>query len=205
MINHKEPLAEGHATAAHELNASMGPSGRGIALALVVLGVFIVTLSTGLVLRLWHYTVPMPPFANSIVMRSLHAHFAAAIILVVPMSVFRAVLFRKETGERAVRIVEAAAFVALAIALSIPTPLLPWEQIAGWALSLWPAPDTPSVHSMHYSARELLTAGRALEETLHRRFWVVHGMTFPLALIGVVAAFIHRRRRVMNELHGPTC
>lgn len=201
MINHKESSAEGHATAEHAPSASTTPSGRGLALALVVLGVFLMTSITGLALWFWPNTLTIP-ISIGIIMRSLHGHFAAAIILVVPLAILRAVLFRKESGERAVRIVEAAAFVALVIALSVPTSLLPREQIGGWALSLWPLPETPPP-SEPYSARELLTAGK-LNESVRRMFFVVHGVMVPLALIGVGAAFVHRRRRAMNERHGST-
>lgn len=200
MINHQESSAEGHATADHAPSASTAPPGRGLALALVVLGVFLVASITGLALWLWPHTLSIPIFIG-IIARRLHGQFAAATLLVVPLTILRAVLFRKESGERAVRIVEAGASVALVIALLIPASLLPWDQIAGWALSLWPPPETPPP-SEPYSARELLSAGKAIHEMARRRFLVIHCMVVPLALIGVGAAFIHRRRSVINERHG---
>lgn len=170
-------------------------------MAIVALGVLLVASITGLALWFWPHIVA--PISLRMIMRRLHGQFAAATLLVVPLTILRAVLFRTESGERAVRVVEAAAFVALVLALLIPASLLPWDQIGGWTLSLWPLPERP-VPSEPYSARELLTAGDLLLGGVRRRFYVLHGMMVPLALIGVGAAFIRRRRRMMNERQGPT-
>jgi hypothetical protein len=168
-------------------------------LALVVLGVFLVASTTGVALWFWPHKIA--PIFMGIVMRRFHGQFAAAILLVVPLTILRAVLVWKGSGERVVRIVEAAAFVVLVLALLVPASLWPWDHIGGWTLSLWPLPETPPP-SEPYSARELLTSGDLLAGA-RRVFYVLHGVVVPLTLIGVGAAFVHRRRRVMDERHGP--
>lgn len=205
MTDHEESSVEAHATADHADSASTASPGRSLASALVLLGVFLVTSITGLGLEfLGHIEFDMASYLEwviptGMILLSFHWRFAAVITLVAPMAILRAVLLRKESGKRAVPIVEAAMIVALAIALSVPPYLLPWKPIGGWVLSLLPEPALPSVDSMPYSAESLLTVGPFLSETTRRRIWVLHGITVPLALIGVGAAFVHRRRRVMKE------
>jgi hypothetical protein len=118
--------------------------------------------------------------------------------LVFPMAIIRAVLLWKESSKYAIRIVEVAAFVALAIALWDPTSLLPWRQLPVGALikdvqSLWHAPDTPPVPSEPYNARELLTAGTLIAKEVRMKFWFFHAVIAPLALIGVGAVPMSRK------------
>jgi hypothetical protein len=182
-------------------------------LAVAVLGVFLMASITGLVLDLVPWTATWPPSDSSVVISMLlvrlHGHFAAAMILVFPMVIVRAVLLRRGSSKYAVLIMEVAAFVALAIALWDPTSLLPWREIPlSPVLSLFSAPDPPPVlHSPfcglveceRIDTRELLTAGRHLYKALRMRFWFFHAVLVPLALIAVGAVFINWRRSAINE------
>lgn len=196
--------AEGQATADHAESASTASSGRGLTLALVLLGVLLVISITGLGLELLaqldfeperylEFDIP----AGMILLR-LHGSVATAIVFAAPMAVLRAVLLRKGSSERAVRIAEATAFVALVIGFSVPNSVWLWDQVAGWAHSIRDALDPPPEPSMPISARDLLTAGQFISQAALFKFWVLHSVLVPLALIGVGAAFIRRRRSVMK-------
>jgi hypothetical protein len=198
MTDPNEPSPDGHTIADHESSASTAPSGVSLALAPVVLGVFLMTLITGLGLWFLLYSVTGRPYAplpeTCMILIRVHGRFAAAMILAVPMAILRAVLLWKESSKYAIRIVEVAALVALAIGLWDPTSLLTWRELADGVLSLWPGADMlPPPFAPSYDARDIL-AGRYFEKASRMQLGFFHAVIAPLALIGVGAVFIHRRR-----------
>jgi hypothetical protein len=211
MTDPIESSTEGDTPAGHASSASTSRSGEGLALALVVLVVFLVTSITGLALEFLSYLYTWPPsdivVAAFMIVIRLHGHFAAATILVVPMAILRAVLVWKKSSKHAVRIVEVAAFVAVAIALWDPMSRLPLRELAGGMLShLYPPPlmrAEPWMSSEPYDARKLLTAGSLISESSRRIFYFFHAVLAPLLLIGTGAVFILWRRSAIKKRRDP--
>ncbi len=175
------------------------------ALAWAVLGLFVAECLTGIAFYLLR-PVAAAPFADlaqpryvsvAKVMGHFHGLFALAFLFAAPFAVVRAVLWKRRPGGRAARTAAGVAFVALALALAVPTSFTPWdtvfEHVADW-LHIYQGP-APRPFDVRYDARELLSAGRAMESSIHWRLYLIHGMAAPLALICLLSVGAHKLRK----------
>src|SRR5260370_5590876 len=78
--------------------------------------------------------------------------------------------------------------------LSFTGYLLPWDQIAIWAITVGTnlAPYTPILGNAAYS---VIVGGSAVTQTTLVRFYVVHGILFPLVLAFLTAVHFLRIRK----------
>ncbi len=127
-------------------------------------------------------------------LRNLHrwsAHVMVALVFLHMVRVFFAGAYRPP---REFNWVLGVVLFVLTILLSYTGYLLPWDQLALWAVTVGTnmAKATPIVGD---EVRFLLLGGNEVGENALIRFYVLHCVVLPLAIFGVIALHIWRVRK----------
>jgi quinol-cytochrome oxidoreductase complex cytochrome b subunit len=125
--------------------------------------------------------------------RAVHrvsAHLMVAAVFLHLVRVFLTGAYKNGTGQgqkREWNWVMGVAMLLLTLFLSFTGYLLPWDQLAYWAVTVG-TNIASSVPLVGPTARELLIGGREIEQATLIRFYVLHVLFLPM-LIGVLFAY----------------
>ena len=125
--------------------------------------------------------------------RAVHrvsAHLMVAAVFLHLVRVFLTGAYKNGTGQgqkREWNWVMGVAMLLLTLFLSFTGYLLPWDQLAYWAVTVG-TNIASSVPLVGPAARELLIGGREIEQATLIRFYVLHVLFLPM-LIGVLFAY----------------
>ncbi|MFQ5766537.1 MAG: cytochrome b N-terminal domain-containing protein [Acidobacteriota bacterium] len=170
----------------------------------MALTLFGVLTATGLLLMLYYH--PSVPgayqdmkelrfvVANGVFLRNMHRWAAHAMVAVVFLHMFRVFFHKAYLPPREFNWVVGVVLLLLTLILSYTGYLLPWDQLAFWAVSV----GTNMVRSMPFMGariRFLLLGGNVVGANALLRFYVLHCVLLPLALTGGVALHIWRVRK----------
>ena len=164
--------------------------GYTLGLGLVSAILFMVLTVTGLALML--YYVPHPPEAYGsmkdlqfvvtfgVVLRNLHRWSAHAMVFVVILHLCRVFWTGSYKAPRQFNWVVGVGLLLLTLALSFTGYLLPWDQLAFWAITVGTniAAYAPVVGSR---LKFLLLGGHVIGPTTLLRFYVLHCIFIPIA------------------------
>jgi len=173
-------------------------------LGAIALILFAVLVGTGLLLMLYyHPSVPQAYFdmkelqfvvGNGVFLRNLHRWAAHAMVLIVFLHLLRVFFHRAFRPPREFNWVVGVVLLLLTLLLSYTGYLLPWDQLAFWGVSV----GTNMVRAMPVlgaKVRFLLLGGNIVGENALLRFYVLHCVLLPLALIVGVAVHLWRVRK----------
>jgi len=174
------------------------------ALGLISGILFLVLSVTGLALML--YYVPYPPEAYrsmkdlqfvvtfGIVLRNMHRWSAHAMVGVVFLHMCRVFWTGSYKAPREFNWVVGVLLLLLTIALSFTGYLLPWDQLAYWAITVGTniAAYAPMVGDQ---VKSLLLGGHMIGPMTLLRFYVLHCVILPLAMLLLISLHVWRVRK----------
>ena len=174
------------------------------ALGLIASILFVVLSITGLALML--YYVPHPPDAYrsmkdlqfvvtfGIVLRNMHRWSAHAMVAVVFLHMCRVFWTGSYKSPREFNWVVGVLLLLLTLALSFTGYLLPWDQLAFWAITVGTniAAYAPIVGDR---VKFLLLSGHVIGPMTLLRFYVLHCVILPLAMVMLISLHIWRVRK----------
>ncbi len=165
---------------------------------------FLILTGTGLLLMLYyHPSVPQAyhdmkelefVVGNGVFLRNMHRWAAHGMVLVVFLHMLRVFYHKAYLPPREFNWVVGVVLLILTLGLSYTGYLLPWDQLAFWAVSV----GTNMVDAMPYlgaKTKFLLLGGNVVGENALLRFYVLHCVLLPLALAGGVAIHMWRVRK----------
>jgi quinol-cytochrome oxidoreductase complex cytochrome b subunit len=132
--------------------------------------------------------------AMGVFLRNLHrwaAHTMVALVFLHMVRVFFAGAYRPP---REFNWVIGVLLLVVTLLLSFTGYLLPWDQLAYWAITVG-ANMARSVPLAGDEVSFLLLGGDAIGESTLIRFYVLHCIALPLAMIGLLAVHIWRVRK----------
>jgi quinol-cytochrome oxidoreductase complex cytochrome b subunit len=174
------------------------------ALGLVSAILFLVLSVTGLALML--YYVPHPPEAYGsmkdlqfvvtfgIVLRNMHRWSAHGMVVVVFLHMCRVFWTGSYKPPREFNWVVGVLLLLLTLALSFTGYLLPWDQLAYWAITVGTniAAYAPIVGDQ---VKFLLLGGHVIGSMTLLRFYVLHCVILPLATVMLISLHVWRVRK----------
>jgi len=174
------------------------------ALGLIAATLFFVLSVTGLALML--YYVPHPPEAYrsmkdlqfvvtfGIILRNMHRWSAHAMVAVVFLHMCRVFWTGSYKAPREFNWVIGVLLFLLTLALSFTGYLLPWDQLAYWAITVGTniAAYAPLVGDR---VKYLLLGGHVIGPMTLLRFYVLHCVMLPLAMLALVSIHVWRVRK----------
>jgi quinol-cytochrome oxidoreductase complex cytochrome b subunit len=174
------------------------------ALGLISAIMFFVLVVTGLALML--YYVPHPPEAYGsmkdlqfvvtfgIVLRNMHRWAAHAMVVVVFLHMCRVFWTGSYKRPREFNWVVGVLLLLLTLGLSFTGYLLPWDQLAYWAITVGAniAAYAPIVGDQ---IKFLLLGGHVIGPTTLLRFYVLHCVILPLATVLLISLHVWRVRK----------
>jgi cytochrome b-561 len=174
------------------------------ALGLIAGILFIVLSATGLALML--YYVPFPPEAYrsmkdlqfvvtfGIVLRNMHRWSAHAMVLVVFLHMCRVFWTGSYKPPREFNWIVGVLLLLLTLGLSFTGYLLPWDQLAFWAITVGTniAAYAPVVGDQ---VKFLLLGGHVIGPMTLLRFYVLHCVILPLAMLMFISLHVWRVRK----------
>lgn len=174
--------------------------------ALGVLSLVLAGLLTLTGVYLMFYYVPHPDAAwrsmkdlafvvpFGLVTRNLHRWGAHAMVAGVTLHMIRVFLAGGYKPPREANWVAGVSLWVLTLALSFTGYLLPWDQLAFWAVTVG-ANMAGAIPVLGDGARQLMLGDTAVGETGLLRFYVLHCVLLPLLLFGIVGFHLFRVRK----------
>jgi quinol-cytochrome oxidoreductase complex cytochrome b subunit len=126
--------------------------------------------------------------------RDLHRWGAHAMVAIVTVHMARVFLSGGYKPPREANWVAGVLLWVSTLALSFTGYLLPWDQLAFWAVTVG-ANMVGSVPAVGGYFRELLLGDRVVGEAALLRFYVLHCVVLPLVVAGFVSFHLYRVRR----------
>jgi quinol-cytochrome oxidoreductase complex cytochrome b subunit len=174
------------------------------ALGLIAVVLFLVLSVTGLALML--YYVPYPPESYrsmkdlqfvvtfGVVLRNMHRWSAHAMVTVVFLHLCRVFWTGSYKAPREFNWVVGVMLLVLTLALSFTGYLLPWDQLAYWAITVGTniAAYAPVVGDQ---VKYLMLGGHVIGPMTLLRFYVLHCVMLPLAMLLLISLHIWRVRK----------
>ena len=163
--------------------------------ALTVTGIYLMVWFRPTVPDAYHdiedlmYAVPAGAF-----MRNLHRWAAHGMVATVLLHMVRVFVARVYRPPREFNWVVGVALLLLTLALSYTGYLLPWDQLALWAVSVG-TKMAASVPLVGEFLRRLLLGGDEVGGAAVLRFYVLHCIVLPLATVGLMALHFWRVRK----------
>jgi cytochrome b-561 len=133
-------------------------------------------------------------------MRSVHrfaAHFMVAAVFLHLVRVFLTGAYKNGIGQgqkREINWVLGVAMLLLTLFLSFTGYLLPWDQLAYWAVTVG-TNIASSIPFIGPTVRELLLGGRTIDQPTLIRFYVLHVIVLPGGLLALLAYHMWRVRK----------
>lgn len=140
-----------------------------------------------------------------VVTRNLHRWGAHAMVAIVLLHMGRVFLTGGYKAPREANWVAGVALGLLTLALSFTGYLLPWDQLAYWAVTVG-SKMVESVPIVGQSTALYLLGDHSVGEAALLRFYVLHCVVLPLAVAGLVAFHVYRVRRdggLVTSEHAP--
>lgn len=165
---------------------------------------FVILTVTGILLMLYyHPSVPQAyrdmkdlefVVSSGLFLRNLHRWSAHGMVIAVFLHMLRVFYAGSYQPPREFNWVIGVVLLVLTLLLSYTGYLLPWDQLAYWAVTVGTnmARATPL---MGEKFRFLLLGGNIISENALVRFYVLHCVILPLFMIGLVALHFWRIRK----------
>ena len=171
--------------------------------------------ATGVYLMFYYYPHPdvawrsmkdlafVVPFG--VITRNLHRWGAHAMVAIVTLHMLRVFLSGGYKPPREANWVAGVALWVLTLALSFTGYLLPWDQLAYWAVTVG-ANMAGAIPWLGQPLRVLLLGDMTVGEAALLRFYVLHCVLLPLLLFGIVGFHLFRVRKdggLVTSEHDP--
>jgi quinol-cytochrome oxidoreductase complex cytochrome b subunit len=174
------------------------------ALGLIAAILFVILSVTGVALMLYYVPYPAEAYRSmkdlqfvvtfGIVLRNMHRWSAHAMVVVVFLHMCRVFWTGSYKAPREFNWVAGVWLLLLTLGLSFTGYLLPWDQLAFWAIAVGTniAAYAPVVGDQ---LKFLLLGGHVIGPTTLLRFYVLHCVILPLAMLWLVSLHVWRVRK----------
>jgi quinol-cytochrome oxidoreductase complex cytochrome b subunit len=182
---------------------SLRPS-RTFGLGLISLHLFLILVGTG-VLLMFYYVPSVERAYDSmkdlefvvsagVMLRNIHRWAAHLMVVSVILHMARVFLMAAYKAPRELNWVVGVALLLLTVALSFTGYLLPWDQLAYWAITVGTsiAGYAPVIGD---KARFLMLGGNQVGQPALIRFYVMHVALLPVIATVLIAVHVYRVRR----------
>jgi len=136
------------------------------------------------------------------IMRELHRWSAHAMVIMVMVHMFRVFMTGSYKPPREFNWTIGVLLLVLTFLLSFTGYLLPWDQLAIWAITVG-SNIMSAVPAMGQKVRFLMLGGNTVNANALLRFYVLHCMILPLGLIVLIAIHFWRIRKDGGLYPGP--
>src|SRR3974390_1595825 len=168
------------------------------------LGTFLILVTTGVLLMLYYHPSVPQAYADmkdlqfvvsaGVFLRNLHRWSAHAMVFLVFAHMFKVFSRGASRSPREFNWVIGVVLLLVTLLLSYTGYLLPWDQLAFWAITGGPNIASP-VPLMGAKIRFLMLGGTAVNANALLRFYVLHCVILPLAAILFIAVHFWRVRQ----------
>jgi len=175
-----------------------------LGLGLISFFLFVVLTVTGLVLMLYYVPHTQAAYrsmkdlqyavAFGMFLRNAHRWAAHAMVAVVFLHMCRVFFTGAYLRPREFNWVVGVGLLLLTLALSFTGYLLPWDQLAYWAITVGTS-IVAYFPLLGPQVRYLLLGGHEIGQAALLRFYVLHCIVLPLAMAGLVALHFWRVRK----------
>jgi quinol-cytochrome oxidoreductase complex cytochrome b subunit len=186
------------------VNRNSLKAGYTLGLGVMAVVLFIVLTVTGLALMFYYVPSPTDAYRSmkdlqfvvtyGVVLRNMHRWAAHGMVLVVFLHLCRVFFTGSYKPPREFNWVIGVGLLLLTLALSFTGYLLPWDQLAYWAITVGTniAAYAPLVGQR---VKFLLLAGHVIGPLTLLRFYVLHCVVLPLAMLLLVSLHLWRVRK----------
>lgn len=126
--------------------------------------------------------------------RNLHRWAAHAMVAIVTLHMLRVFLTGGYKGARQANWLAGVALWVLTLLLSFTGYLLPWDQLAYWAVTVG-ANMAGAIPYLGEPLRQLALGDHSVGEAALLRFYVLHCVLLPLAMAGLIGFHLFRVRK----------
>jgi cytochrome b6 len=175
-------------------------------------GTFLILVITGILLMLYyHPSVPQAytdmkdlqfVVSAGVFLRNLHRWSAHAMVLLVFAHMFKVFYRGAYRKPREFNWVIGVVLLILTLLLSYTGYLLPWDQLAYWAITVG-SNIMSAVPLLGHKFRFLMLGGHGVNANALLRFYVLHCVILPLAAILFIAVHFWRIRKDGGLYTGP--
>ncbi len=171
---------------------------------------FLVEVVTGLILMVWYIPAQDQAYQSMVkiltdvpfgqLMRDIHRVGAELMVIFVALHMFRVYLTGSFKHPRQFTWVTGVVLLILTLGLSYSGYLLPWDQLAYWAVTIGTsmAKSAPPKEIMGYATNLLLRGGDTIGQNGLLRFYLGHVILLP----GLALIFISVHYYRISRLHG---
>ncbi len=173
-------------------------------LGALTFGTFLVLVLTGILLMLYyHPSVPQAyadmkdlqfAVSSGVFLRNLHRWSAHAMVFLVFAHMFKVFYRGAYRPPREFNWVIGVFLLLVSLLLSYTGYLLPWDQLAYWAVTVG-SNIASAVPLMGHKIRFLMLGGNSVNANALLRFYVLHCMILPLTAIVLIAIHFWRIRK----------
>lgn len=171
---------------------------------------FFVELVTGVILMVFYIPAQNDAYQSMVkiitdvpfgqLMRDIHRVGAELMVIFVALHMFRVYLTGSFKHPRQFTWVTGVVLLILTLGLSYSGYLLPWDQLAYWAVTIGTsmAKSAPPKEIMGYAVNLLLRGGDTIGQNGLLRFYLGHVILLPLLAIAFISVHYYR----ISRLHG---
>lgn len=173
-------------------------------LGALTLGTFLILVSTGILLMLYyHPSVPQAyadmkdlqfVVSSGVFLRNLHRWSAHTMVFLVFAHMFKVFYRGAYRPPREFNWVIGVVLLLVTLLLSYTGYLLPWDQLAYWAVTVG-SNIASAVPLIGHKIRFMMLGGNAVNANALLRFYVLHCMILPLVAIFLIAIHFWRIRK----------
>jgi quinol-cytochrome oxidoreductase complex cytochrome b subunit len=181
-------------------------------LGALTFGTFVILVITGVLLMLYyHPSVPQAysdmkdlqyVVSSGVFLRNMHRWSAHAMVFLVFAHMFKVFYRGAYRPPREFNWVIGVILLLVTLLLSYTGYLLPWDQLAYWAVTVG-SNIASAVPLMGHQIRFLLLGGTAVNANALLRFYVLHCVILPLTAISFIAIHFWRVRKDGGIHAGP--
>jgi quinol-cytochrome oxidoreductase complex cytochrome b subunit len=168
------------------------------------LGTFMILVVTGILLMLYYHPSAPQAYADmkdlqfvvsaGVFLRNLHRWSAHTMVLLVFAHMFKVFYRGAYRKPREFNWVVGVILLILTLLLSYTGYLLPWDQLAYWAITVG-SNIMSAVPVMGQKVRFLMLGGNTVNANALLRFYVLHCVILPLAAVMLIAIHFWRIRK----------
>jgi len=174
-------------------------------------GTFVILVVTGVLLMLYYHPLPLQAYADmkdlqfavssGVFLRNLHRWSAHAMVLLVFAHMFKVFYRGAYRPPREFNWVIGVILLLVTLLLSYTGYLLPWDQLAFWAVTVG-SNIASAVPLRGHAIRYLLLGGNQVNASALLRFYVLHCVILPIVAVLLIAVHFWRIRKD-GGLHVP--
>jgi quinol-cytochrome oxidoreductase complex cytochrome b subunit len=132
--------------------------------------------------------------SNGVFLRNMHRWSAHAMVLVVFLHMLRVFYHKAYRPPREFNWVVGVVLLVMTLLLSYTGYLLPWDQLAFWGVSVG-TNMAQAVPLLGQKMRFLLLGGNVVGDNALIRFYVLHCVLLPIAIVLGIAVHLWRVRK----------